>query len=210
MDLFWVFWMITVCQRWQCPYLHFFLCLQGWKHYSSESYRLMRKETGPNVTGDTFVASKHHGTLHKLGLAEFPIEKVLENTRHVKLKRTCPQHATGVCVCVCVCVCVSIIFRMNTPSTLRGASMVAQTVKNLPEMQEIWVWSLGQEYALEKGKAIHSSILAWKIPSTGEPGGLQSVGSQRVGHDWVTNTRTSWHPPDVSDSTLARTYYLLI
>ena len=197
MDLFWVFWMITVCQRWQCPYLHFFLCLQGWKHYSSESYRLMRKETGPNVTGDTFVASKHHGTLHKLGLAEFPIEKVLENTRHVKLKRTCPQHATGVCVCVCVC--VSIIFRMNTPSTLRGASVVAQTVKNLPEMQEIWVWSLGQEYALEKGKAIHSSILAWKIPSTGEPGVYSLWGHKELDMtEWLTHAHPDIHLTSVT------------
>ena len=110
MDLFWVLWMITAYPRWQRPDLHFFSCLQGWKHYSSESYRLLRRETGSNVTGDTFVGSKHHSPLHKLGLAEFPIEKVLENTRHVKLKRTCPQHAI-----VCVCVCVCIIFRMEYP-----------------------------------------------------------------------------------------------
>ena len=56
-------------------------------------------------------------------------------------------------------------------------------VKNLPAMQETWVRSLGREDLLEKGMAIHSSILAWKIPWTGEPGGLQSMGSQRVGHD---------------------------
>ena len=206
MDLFWVLWMIAAYPRWRRPDLHFFSCLQGWKHYSSESYRLLRKETGSNVTGDTFVGSKHHSPLHKLGLAEFPIEKVLENTRHVKLKRTCPQHAI---VCVCVCVCV-LYLGWNTQSTLRGASMVAQTVKNLPAMQETWVWSLGQEYALEKAMAIHSSILAWKVPSTGEPGGLQSGGSQRVGHDWVTNTHTSWHLPDISDSTLVMTYYFFI
>ena len=60
---------------------------------------------------------------------------------------------------------------------------VAQTVKNLPAMQENGVPSLGQEDALEKGMAIHSSILAWRIPSTKEPGGLQSVGSQRVRQD---------------------------
>ena len=56
-------------------------------------------------------------------------------------------------------------------------------VKNLPAMQETWVRSLGREDLLEKGMAIHSSILAWKIPWTGEPGRLQSMGSQRVGHD---------------------------
>ena len=56
-------------------------------------------------------------------------------------------------------------------------------VKNLPAMQETWVRSLGQEDPLEKGMATHSSILAWKIPWTEEPGGPQSMGSQRVGHN---------------------------
>ena len=56
-------------------------------------------------------------------------------------------------------------------------------VKNLPAMQEIWVQSLGQENPLEKGMATYSSILAWRIPWTEEPGRLQSIGSQRVGHD---------------------------
>ena len=56
-------------------------------------------------------------------------------------------------------------------------------VKNLPTMQETRVRSLGQEDPLEKGRGTHSSILAWRIPWTEEPGGLQSVGSQRVGHD---------------------------
>ena len=59
---------------------------------------------------------------------------------------------------------------------------MAQTVKNLPAMWETWVQTLGWEDPLEKGKAIHSSILAWRIPWTEEPGGLQSMGSQRVGH----------------------------
>ena len=61
--------------------------------------------------------------------------------------------------------------------------MVAQTLKNLPAMQESWVQSLGWEDPLEKGMATHSSILVWRIPWTEEPGGLQSIGSQRVGHD---------------------------
>ena len=63
-------------------------------------------------------------------------------------------------------------------------------VKNLPGMWETWVQSLGWEDPLEKGMATHSSILAWRIPWAEEPGGLQSVGSQRVGHDWATNTHT--------------------
>ena len=64
-----------------------------------------------------------------------------------------------------------------------GASLVAQLVKNPPAVQETWVRSLGWEDPLEKGLATHSSILAWRIPWTDEPGRLQSIGSQRVGHD---------------------------
>ena len=60
-------------------------------------------------------------------------------------------------------------------------------VKNLPAMQESQVQSLGQEDPLEKGMATHFSILAWEIPRTGESGRQKSMGSQRVGHDWVTN-----------------------
>ena len=71
---------------------------------------------------------------------------------------------------------------------LNWASLVAQVVKNLPAMQETWVWSLGWEDPVEKGMATHSSILAWRIPWTEEPGGLQSMGSQRVIHSLVTNT----------------------
>ena len=69
-------------------------------------------------------------------------------------------------------------------------SSMARTVKNLPAMQETQVWFLGQEDPLEKGMAIHSSILAWRVPWTEEPDGLQSMGLQRVGHDWVTNAST--------------------
>ena len=64
--------------------------------------------------------------------------------------------------------------------------LVAQKVKNLPIMREVRVQSLGQEDALEKAVAIHSSILAWEIPWTEEPGELQSRGSQRVRYDLVT------------------------
>ena len=63
------------------------------------------------------------------------------------------------------------------------ASMVAQMVKNLPAVQETQILSLGQENPLEKEKATHSSILAWEIPWTEKPGRVQSMGSQRVGHD---------------------------
>ena len=67
---------------------------------------------------------------------------------------------------------------------------MAQTVKNLPVMQETRVRSLGWEDPLEEGMATHSSILARRIPWTEEPGGLQSMGLQRVGHNRVTNTLT--------------------
>ena len=63
------------------------------------------------------------------------------------------------------------------------ASLVAQTVKRLPTVQETWVQSLGQEVPLEKEMATHSSILAWKIPWMEEPGRLQCMGLQRVGHN---------------------------
>ena len=66
-------------------------------------------------------------------------------------------------------------------------SLMAQTVKKLPAMQETQVRSLSWKDPLEKGMATHSSILAWRIPWTEEPCGLQSMGSHRVGHDWETN-----------------------
>ena len=66
---------------------------------------------------------------------------------------------------------------------MSGASLVAYSVKNLPEVEETWVLSLGWEVPLEKEMATYSSILAWGIPWTEELGGLQSMGSQRVGHN---------------------------
>ena len=69
------------------------------------------------------------------------------------------------------------------PDKNQGASLVSQMVKNLPTMQETGVRSLGREDALENEMATRSSILAWRIPWTEEPGGLQSMGSQRVGHN---------------------------
>ena len=65
--------------------------------------------------------------------------------------------------------------------------LVAQRLKRLPAVQETRVWSLSWEDPLEKEMATHSSILAWRIPWREEPGRLQSMGSQRVGHDWVTS-----------------------
>ena len=70
--------------------------------------------------------------------------------------------------------------------------VLAQTVKRLTAMRKTGVWFLGWEDPLEKEMAIHSSTLAWKIPWTEEPDRLQSMGSQRVGHDWATSLSLSW------------------
>ena len=69
------------------------------------------------------------------------------------------------------------------PTNSAWVSLVAQTVKNLPAMRETWVQFLGWEDPLEEGMATHSSILAWRIPWTEEPGGLQFMGLQRVRHN---------------------------
>ena len=71
---------------------------------------------------------------------------------------------------------------------------MAQTVRRLPTARETWVQSLGQEDLLEKEMATHPSILAWRIPRTEEPGGIQSMGSQRVGHNWVTSLSFFLYP----------------
>ena len=65
-------------------------------------------------------------------------------------------------------------------SCMDRASLRAQLIKNLPAMQETWVWFLGWENSLEKERATHSNILAWRIPWTEEPGRLQSMGSQEL------------------------------
>ena len=72
------------------------------------------------------------------------------------------------------------------PVVFLFSSLVAQLVKNLPAIRETWVQSLGREDRLEKEMATHSSILAWKIPWMEEPGGLLSMGLQRVRHDQAT------------------------
>ena len=85
------------------------------------------------------------------------------------------------------CVKIRMEFSVQSKSKLLQkqfwASLVAQRLKRLPAMQKTWVRSLGREDPLEKEMATHSSIPAWRIPWTEEPHGLQSTGSQRVGHD---------------------------
>ena len=89
---------------------------------------------------------------------------------------------------ICVCICIHTHTYTHT-----GASLVAQMVKNPPAMPVTWVWSLGWEDPLEEGMAAHSSIFAQRIPCTGEPGGLQSILSQRVGHYWSNLACTRAH-----------------
>ena len=105
-----------------------------------------------------------------------------------------------VCVCVCMCIIYQmyhispcwICFPCKSPQSAEWAFLMAHMLKNLPAMWETQVWSLGQEDPLEKGMATHSSILAWRIPWTEEPGRLQTIGSQRVGHDWMTTLSLSF------------------
>ena len=84
---------------------------------------------------------------------------------------------------------LALILRARSVKCAFWDSLVAQTVKNLPAMQKTQVWSLGPEDP-KKVMATHSSILAWRIPWTEEPGGLQSMGSQRVRHAWVIDSFT--------------------
>ena len=84
-------------------------------------------------------------------------------------------------------------FLALAPPTSLVASPVAQTAKRLPTMRETQVRSLGQEDPLEKEMATHSSIHAWKVPWTEDPGGLQSMGWQTVRHNWATSLSLS-HP----------------
>ena len=92
----------------------------------------------------------------------------------------------------------------------------AQSVKSLPAMLETWVQSLVQEDPLEKGMTTHASILAWRIPWTEEPGVVQSMGSQRVRHDWVMNSFTSIYSyyigyiPSAVQSILKSILYLIV
>ena len=93
-----------------------------------------------------------------------------------------------------------------------GPSLMTQMVKNLPAMLETRVQSLGQEDPLEKRMATHSSILAWRIPWTEDPGGLQSMGgrSQRVRHNWGTNTWSSQRIPHSEQHPTKPVYLLLL
>ena len=100
---------------------------------------------------------------------------------HIRSK--CRKNSTALLRQICD---LGFIGYLGTPIP-KWTSLVAQLVKNLPAVQETWVWFLGWEDSLENGMATHSSILAWRIPWTEEPGGLQSIGLQRV--RWVKRQR---------------------
>ena len=101
-------------------------------------------------------------------LFEYKEQRILSNSMDAKLYYL---YAVSILMYIYMCVYIYI-----------WASLVAQRLKHLPAMWETWVQSLGQEVPLEKEMATHSSILAWRIPRTEEPGGLQFMGSQRVRH----------------------------
>ena len=86
---------------------------------------------------------------------------------------------------------ISVLLSQFVPPSPSATSLVAQMVKHLPAIRETWVRSLCWEDLLEKEMATHSSILAWRIPRTEEHGRLQSMGSQRVRHDWATSLSLS-------------------
>ena len=87
---------------------------------------------------------------------------------------------------------------LEGPCHLQARNLVAQMVKCMSTVRETWVRSLGREDPLEKEMAIYSSTIAWKIPWTEEPGRLQSMGSQRVGHDWATSLNLCEMPQSAS------------
>ena len=76
---------------------------------------------------------------------------------------------------------------------IKESQIILKILKNLPAMRETWVWSVGWEDPLEEGMTTHSSVLAWRIPWTEEPGGLQSMGSQRLRYDWAKKHTYTHH-----------------
>jgi len=106
---------------------------------------------------------------------------------HTKLLQLCPTFCNSVDQTMKLKDACSLEEKLWQTYTVYRASLLAQMVKRLPVMRETCVWSLGQEDPLEKEMATHSSTLAWKIPWTEEPGRIQSMGLQRVIHNWVTS-----------------------
>ena len=140
---------------------------------------------------------------HTTWLGAISLRTFLSNARWRKvcINKWYQINVLRVCMCLwaCLCVCARVQYYLVIEKNMEAhlwvfqlglsgawASLVAQLVKNPPAMWETWVRSLGWEDPLEKGKAIHPSILAWRIPWT-----VQSMKSQRVRHDWMTFTSLS-------------------
>ena len=120
-------------------------------------------------------------SLYLTGTNNFVCEAILKDDPTEKL-----------CVCVCMCVCMytrKYLICVHTLNTYL-ASLVAQMVENQSAMQETWVWSLCQKNPLEKEMATHSSILAWRIPWTEEPGRLHGVAKSWT---WLSNFHFHTH-----------------
>ena len=137
----------------------------------------------PPPSAPTSLISQHLSTWRQAPpLAEKEKEKHFLKTQRVGLFFVCFFFFSNTVFLIKVCALCVGFFGYNVIAHFR-ASLVAQTVKCLPTMRETWVQSLGWEDPLEKEMATHSSTLAWKIPWTEEPRRLESMGSQRVGHD---------------------------
>ena len=119
----------------------------------------------------------------------FPVNTPLKS--HLKIS---PSHILTIFFFLKPAHLLPLCIGYNSSVHKSSSSLVAQMVENLPAMWKMWVRSLGREDPLEEGMATHSIILAWRIPQTEEPGRQQSVGSQRVGHDWVTKPNTQCTP----------------
>ena len=128
-----------------------------------------------SLTGDTLVSSRIYNILSQILRI---LCQLLLCTNHCLLSVWCEINEKRQVAFLPLCM---------------GTCLVAQTVKNLPAMRETSVQPLGQEESREKGMATHSSILAWRIPWTEEPGGLQIMELWKVRPNWVTNTFTFTH-----------------
>ena len=144
------------------------LCTR-WPEYWSFSFSIIPSEEHPALISfrmDWLDLLAVQGTLKSLLQCHRSKASILRRSAFFTVQLSHPYMTTG-----------------KTIALTRRTSLVAEMVKHLSTMRETWVRSLGREDLLEKEMAIHSSTIAWTIPWTEEPGRLQSMGSQRVGHD---------------------------
>ena len=159
---------------------------------------IIRGRCGTKITSN-WTTKNWNPTTHLLEVTHIVLHEVIHSQFPEFL---CPQWPEYCCGCLGFCPWSSSLLGLHFSPRLISfryhpcPSLVAQRVKRLPTVRETWVWSLGQEDPLEKEMATHSSTLAWKIPWTEESSRLQSMGLQRVRHDWATSLHfTSLHHP---------------